>query len=151
MKFNPRLAGCAAAVLFLTLAARADLSRWVQDIAAPSHLQAVFFRLMPLSGGSVEFRRPPKETRPELTKLIAAAPSQADLLALRAHEDELQLDFTAAGEDWKHYVQLASDKIAANLALADFYHRRLQPTDEIAALEVAGRRSAPLAREVQTR
>ncbi len=142
MKFSPRLAGCAAAVLFLTLAARADLSRWVQDIAAPSHLQAVFFRLMPLSGGSVEFRRPPKETRPELTKLIAAAPSQADLLALRAHEDELQLDFTAAGEDWKHYVQLASDKIAANLALADFYHRRLQPTDEIAALEVAGRAPA---------
>ena len=88
-------------------------------------------------------RRPPKETRADLTKLIAAAPSDAELVSLRALEAEQQLDFIAAEADWKKYVDLAQDKGAARLALADYYHRRLQPKDEFDALTLAAREPAP--------
>ena len=73
------------------------------------------------------FRRPPHETRPALTDLIKAQPRNADLYSLRALEDEQQLDFTAAEADWKAYVENSTDKISAQLALADFYHRRSGP------------------------
>ncbi len=94
-----------------------------------------------MPGGAVNLRRPPKETRAELGKLISTAPTDADLYALRAREDEQQLDFTAAENDWKKHVELASNRAAAELSLADFYHRRLRPRDEIAALHdaVSGR------------
>jgi predicted Zn-dependent protease len=117
------------------VAAKADLPRWIQDIPSPSQLQAVFFRAMALPGGPVEVRRPPKETRPELAKMIAGAPTQADLYALRAHEDELSLDFAAAESDWKKYAELSKD----NWTLADYYHRRIQSREEIAALELVGK------------
>ena len=51
-------------------------------------------------------------------------------------EDEQQLDFAGAENDWKKHVELATNKTAAGLSLADFYHRRLRPQDEIAALEI---------------
>src|SRR6185369_5892277 len=35
---------------------------------------------------------------------------------------------------WKAYADNSSDKISAQLALADFYHRRLRPADEIKTL-----------------
>src|SRR5208337_2272705 len=58
---------------------------------------------------------------------------------LRALEDEQQLDLTAAESDWKLYVETSVNKTAAQLALADFYQRRLRPQDEIAVLSmVAG-------------
>jgi tetratricopeptide (TPR) repeat protein len=107
----------------------------VQDIPSPSQLEAVFFRAVTLPAGAIEIRRPPKETRVELSKLIAARPSQADLYALRAREDELQLDFKAAENDWK--------KSAQPIDLADFYHRRLRPKEEIAVLEVIGKSPSP--------
>ena len=44
------------------------------------------------------------------------------------------MDFSAAESDWKAYVEKSADKVAAQQALADFYHRRLRPQDEIAAL-----------------
>ena len=47
----------------------------------------------------------PRETVAELTKQIAAAPSRADLVSLRAHEAELNLDFTTAEQDWKTYAR----------------------------------------------
>ena len=127
------------------IAARAGLARWVQDIASPSRLEAVFFRAVALPNGAVEVRRPPKETRAELGKLIGASPADAGLYALRAREDELQLDFNAAENDWKKAAQLASDKSAAAIDLADFYDRRIRPKDEIAALETVGRAASPAA------
>ncbi len=128
------------AILFVAaFLARAELSRWVQDIAAPSRLQAVFFRAMAVGSRTVDVRRPPNETREELGKLIAATPADADLYALRAREDELQLKFAEAEADWKKHVELAKDKSAAELSLAGFYHRRLRPKEEVAALLEAGR------------
>jgi hypothetical protein len=112
------------------ISTHAELARWVQNIPSPSQLEAVFLRAVTLPSGAIEIRRPPKETRVELSKLIAARPSQADLYALRAREDELQLDFTAAENDWK--------KAAQPLDLADYYHRRIRPKEEIAALEAIG-------------
>src|SRR5215472_9642500 len=120
-----------AILLMGCLAASGDLARWVQHIPSPSALEAVFFRAVNLPNGAIEIRRPPKETRPELTKLIGGSPTNADLYALRAHEDELQLDFIAAEADWK--------KASKPLDLADFYDRRIRPKDEIAVLESVGR------------
>jgi predicted Zn-dependent protease len=119
-----------------TISAVGELPSWIRNVEAGSALQAVFFRMMSLPGGSVLFRRPPRETRPALAELIKKQPSDADLYSLRALEDEQQLDFTAAESDWKSYVEKSSDKIGAQLALADFYHRRLRPTDEIATLSL---------------
>jgi len=136
----------ASAITLLALcafAARAELARWIQHIPSPSQLEAVFFRAVTLPTGAIEIRRPPKETRAELSKLISASPSQADLYTLRAREDELQLDFGAAENDWKRAAQLASNKAAATLDFADFYHRRIRPKDEIAALETVGKMPSP--------
>ena len=91
---------------------------------------------MSLPGGDVLFRRPPSETRPALGALITAQPKDADLYSLRALEDEQQLDFNAAEADWKKYVENADAKLSAQITLADFYHRRVRPLDEIKALSV---------------
>jgi cellulose synthase operon protein C len=120
-----------------SISSHAELARWVQDIPSPSRLEAVFFRAVTLPTGAIEIRRPPSQTRAELTKLITASPSPADLYALRAREDELQLDFQAAENDWK--------KSAQPLDLADFYHRRIRPKEEIDVLEVIGKSPSPAA------
>jgi uncharacterized membrane protein (DUF373 family) len=44
----------------------------------------------------VQFRRPPRETRPALGELIKKQPKDAELYSLRALEDEQLLDFVAA-------------------------------------------------------
>ncbi len=119
-----------------TISAVGELPSWIRNVEAGSALQAVFFRMMSLPGGDVLFRRPPRETRPALAGLIKTQPSNAELYSLRALEDEQQLDFTAAESDWKSYVEKSSDKIGSELALADFYHRRLRPADEIATLSL---------------
>ncbi len=82
------------------------------------------------------FRRPPKETRPALGELIKVQPHNAELYSLRALEDEQQLDFTSAESDWKAYVENSADKGTAQLALADFYHHRVRPADEIKTLSL---------------
>ena len=56
------------------------LPSWVRNIEAGSAIEAVFFRAMSLPGGTVQFRRPPSETRPALGDLIKAQPKNADLL-----------------------------------------------------------------------
>jgi predicted Zn-dependent protease len=124
-----------------TISAVGELPSWIRNIEAGSALQAVFFRMMSLPGGAVLFRRPPRETRPALADLIKTQPGNADLYSLRALEDEQQLDFTSAESDWKSYVETSSDKISAQLALADFYHSRLRPADEIKTLSLVA--SAP--------
>ncbi len=135
-----RIALAVLALLAITLAARADLARWVQDIDAASALRAVFFRSVTLPSGPVTVRRPPRETREELTKLLATKPTDADWLALRAREAEQQLDFAAAEADWKKH---ASGSPARHLALAGYYHRRNQPREEIAALAVVAAAPSP--------
>jgi tetratricopeptide (TPR) repeat protein len=109
--------------------ARAELAPYLQHIDAASRLESVFFK--------ITGRRPPSETRPALTNLIASAPNDADLYSLRALEAERQLDFAAAEEDWRKYAELAADKFAGNTGLAGFYHRRLEPAKELAALHAA--------------
>jgi tetratricopeptide (TPR) repeat protein len=115
---------------------RAEMSDWLKYLDAGS-IQDAFFRSVAWPNGAVRVRRPPRETVPALTGLIAASPANAELYRLRAHETELQLDFTAAEADWRKYAQTAPDSVEGQLALAQFYHRRLQPTDEMKALRVA--------------
>ncbi len=118
------------------IAAMGELPAWIRNVEANSAIEAAFFRMMPLPNGAVAFRRPPRETRPALGELIKSQPRQADLYSLRALEDEQQLDFTAAESDWKAYVDNSSDKISAQLSLADFYDRRVRPSDEIKTLSL---------------
>src|SRR6266581_4110614 len=124
------------AILAVGWAASASgaLPGWIRNIEARTEIEAAFFRLMSLPGGEVLFRRPPRETRPALGELIKKQPKSAELYSLRALEDEQQLDFAAAETDWKLYAENSSNKSAAQLALADFYHRRLKPEEEIKML-----------------
>src|SRR5271169_540154 len=119
-----------------------ELPPWIRNIDAGRAVEAAFFRSMSLPNGAVAFRRPPSETRPALSALIKTQPRNAELYSLRALEDEQQLDFAAAESDWKSYVENSSDKISAQLALADFYHHRLRSTDEIKTLSLVA--NAPL-------
>ena len=125
--FRSRTRAFALAVFVLSLgcaiSALGELPSWMRNIEASSALEAALFRMMSLPGGAVLFRRPPRETRPALADLIKSQPRNADLYSLRALEDEQQLDFAAAESDWKSYVDNSSDKIGAQFALADFYHR----------------------------
>jgi predicted Zn-dependent protease len=134
------LRACGIAIL-VTLAgwlvsARGELPAWMRNVEAGTAIEAALFRAMPLPAGVVLFRRPPAETRPALSTLIDAQPRNADLYSLRALEDEQQLDFSAAESDWKKYVENASGKSDAQIALADFYHRQVRPLDEIRTLSV---------------
>lgn len=132
------IAFAAAVLAGASLKAWAELPAWMRNVEARTALEGVFFRAMALPGGEVLHRRPPIETRPALRELITQQPKDAPLYSLLALEDEQQLDFGAAEADWKRCLNASSDKAAAELALADFYHRRLRPRDEIAALtEVA--------------
>ena len=93
---------------------------------------AVFFRSVPMPGGTLLIRRPPAETRPALGDLIDAKPKVASYWRFRAQEDEVALDFPAAEADWRKYAQLASNYTA----LADYFHRREEGAKEIAALGI---------------
>jgi hypothetical protein len=115
---------------------RGELDPWVQHTPA-GPIIAALFRSVGMPGGSVPIRRPPAETRPALTHLISGAPRDAMLYRFRAQEAEVALDFTAAEADWKTYAQTAADPYAAQIELADFYHRRIRPRDELAALMAA--------------
>ncbi len=148
MKFfrKPRyrtVAQALACVGLATWALRAELTPFLQNIDASSRLEQIFFRNVPLPGGLVPVRRPPKETRADLTRLLTASPNDAELISLRALEDEQQLDFTPAEADWKRYVDAASDKGAARVALADYYHRRLDTIGEFNSLTLAALEPPP--------
>ncbi|HKF22421.1 MAG TPA: hypothetical protein VKE93_12685 [Candidatus Angelobacter sp.] len=125
------------------LAARAALPDWLRNIEAHSLMEAAIFRTVSLPSGTLTVRRPPSETVLALGDLIRQHPQQADLYSLKALEEESKLDFTAAEADWKLYLQNASDKSEAQLALADFYHRRHRPQDEINALSALGGMPSP--------
>src|SRR5260221_10659470 len=138
-----------AGVIAGTVSARGELPSWIRNIDASSAAEGVFFRMMSLPTGAVAFRRSPSETRPALSDLIRTQPHNAELYSLRALEDEQQLDFKAAEADWNLYVDNSSDKISAQLALADFYHHRLRPADEIKTLTLVAS-ATPIAAEKLT-
>ena len=123
---------------------RAEMSDWLKYLEANS-IQDAFFRTVAWPNGAVRVRRPPRETRPALTSLIAASPAHTELYRLRAGEAELQLDFAAAEADWQKYAQMVPDSADGQLALAQFYHRRLQPADELKALRAAAQAPSPKA------
>jgi hypothetical protein len=131
-----RIAKLAALAASATLA-WAGLGDWVQTLRNDAATQHALFRPMAMPSGAVDVRRPPSETRPELSKPIAAQPANAELRRLRASEAELAMDYAAAEADWREYARLAADHSGAAIALADFYHRRLRPLDEIQALDRA--------------
>lgn len=126
------------AVTGVAMSARGELPAWIRNIETKSELEHAFFRAMQLPYGDVLFRRPAAETRPALNDLIQQKPSDAELYSLRALEDEHALDFPAAEKDWKLCAEKSATKTAAQLDLADFYHRRLRPSDEIAVLRFIG-------------
>jgi tetratricopeptide (TPR) repeat protein len=132
----------AAVLLFgigmFALTAKGELPAWIYNIEAKTEVERAFFRAMQLPYGDVLFRRPPAETRTALGDLTQQQPSNVDLYSLRALEDERQLDFAAAERDWKLYAEKAANKAAARGDLADFYHRRLRPQDEISTLRTIG-------------
>ncbi|HYP06633.1 MAG TPA: tetratricopeptide repeat protein [Bryobacteraceae bacterium] len=134
MKSSRKLALAAGILLGSAALSFGELAQWVQHIAAGSPLEAVFFRTVTMPNGPIQSRKPPREVVAELTKQLAAAPGRADLLALRAQEAELNLDFTTAEQDWRAYARLATDKVEGAIALADYHHRRLQPEQELQAL-----------------
>ncbi|HKS95522.1 MAG TPA: hypothetical protein VJV74_05240, partial [Terriglobia bacterium] len=148
MKWSPRrrlrLHRLLAALPFVCLGvvgivARGEVEEWVQNIEGAGRFEAVFFKSMPMPGGPITVRRPTAESRDALNDLAAKTPSDAELLLMRARVDEEQLDFTAAEADWKKRAELLSDKAAGQVELADFYHRRLRPIDEVKALAQVGR------------
>jgi cellulose synthase operon protein C len=133
LKSSRNLAAIAASATL----AWGGLGEWVQTLRNDASIQHALFRPMAMPSGAVDARRPPSETRPELTKLIAAQSANAELRRLRASEAELAMDYAAAESDWREYARLSANHAAAASALADFYHRRLRPLDEIQALDHA--------------
>ncbi len=133
-----------ALLAILGATVHAGLNDWVRNIEDASPLKAIFFKPLSLPSGLVFFRRPPRETRAALAEKLAAAPSNAELLALRALEAEQELDFAAAEADWKKHAQVAIPQGGTGqLALADFYHRRLRPQEEVQALAAAAQAPSP--------
>ena len=129
-------------LLFAGLTARGELIEWLQNLESNGRFEAVFFRTMTFSDVPVSVRRPPLEARNALNDLVSKSPNDPDLYRMRARADEAQLDFAAEESDWQKYAQLAPDKADAQLQLADFYHRRVRPLDEVKALAAAAQAPA---------
>ena len=130
---------CSLGILCAAIAAWASMPYWMQGVAARSSVEAAIFRTVSILGDQVTIHRPPSETVPALSELIKSQPHPEELYSLRAMEEEQALDFKAAEADWKLYLQNSSDKPDAQLDLADFYHRRHRPLDEVDALSTLGR------------
>ena len=127
-----------AIVVVLAITVYAETPSWVQWLPSASPALSVLYRTVSApGGGSIPVRRPPKETAPELVALSSRNPSDAALITLTAREYEAQLDFTNAEARWKMLDAASSDRAAGPLALADYYHRRMQPQQELQALTTA--------------
>ena len=114
--------------------AQGQLPDWVKYVRSTSGFSEAFFRPVALPGGPLFTRRPPVETVEWLAARIEATPNNAQLYALRARESERLLDFAAADNDWNEFAAQVADPAEGQLALADFYRRRLRPVDEVEAL-----------------
>src|SRR5262249_17978224 len=124
--------------IFLAITIYAETPSWVQWLPASSPaLNALYRTVAAPGGGSIPVRRPPKETAPELAALSSRTPSDATLITLTAREYEAQLDFTNAEARCKMLDAVSFDRAAGPIALADYYHRRMQPQPELQALAAA--------------
>lgn len=120
-------------------AAVANLPEWVRHIESGGAIEEIFFAEQPMPAGPVDVRRSPAQTRPLLDQAIAADQERAQLYALRAREAERALDFTAAEADWRAFAERVDDPAEGQLALADFFERRLRPAEAVEALSAVGR------------
>jgi tetratricopeptide (TPR) repeat protein len=125
-------------MLAAAISAGATLPPWLQHVVGASSIEAALFRAMALPGTQAMYPRPPKEAQGELAKLIAGAPDDSQLYALRAQTDEAALDFAAAEADWKQSVARSKDAVNAKLELADFYRRRMMVAQELQTLGEVG-------------
>ncbi len=132
----------AAAIGASPFVVRAELPEWVRNVEATGRLHDAIFRTVAMPAGPVEVRRVPADAREALTSLPGAA-GDAQLLAFRARAAEEMLQPAAAEADWKAYAGALTDAAAGQLALADFYHRRLLPQKEADALAAAAQASDP--------
>src|SRR5207247_10673655 len=117
------LAAAAAATIVL----RAEIPDWIRDVEANGRFHDALFRSVAMPGGPVEVRRAPADAHEALTRAAPGDAPDREWLALRARAAEEMLDAAAADADWKSYASASSDAGAGQLALADFYHRHLQP------------------------
>jgi predicted Zn-dependent protease len=120
-----------------------SIGDWFTNAVAGSSIENALFRRMPLPTGDVSFPRPPKESQTAISALIQAAPQSGELYALRAVQEEQSLNFSAAEKDWKAWVANSPHHVAAELDLANYYDRRLEPQKEIAALEIVAKAPNP--------
>ena len=132
----------AAAIVGSTFGLRAELPEWVRNVETAGRWHDAMFRTVPTPAGPVQVRRSPADAHDALTRIQGAA-TDRDLLALRARAAEEKLDPAAAEADWRAYASASTDAAAGQLALADFYHRRLLPQKEGDALAEAARAADP--------
>jgi tetratricopeptide (TPR) repeat protein len=116
------------------VAVKAELPSWAQEAIALSPLEGALFRIMGLPDGTVTHLRPAWESRNHLAQLIEKTPQDAGLYSLRALQEERLADFPAAEADWKQAAMSSHDKVTALGELADFYHRRVEPEQEVSTL-----------------
>lgn len=115
------------------------LSSRAENSESGSATESALYRLMNLPAGAVLARRLPSEGVEQVGKLIRQSPTRGDLYAIRAQEEERQLDAQAAENDWKRAAKMASNRAPALIELADFYHRRLKSANEADALVEAAK------------
>jgi tetratricopeptide (TPR) repeat protein len=128
----------AAALVSTTLVGRAELPEWVRNVEGTGALHDALFRTVPTPGGPVDVRKSSAETYEGLRTVTDPAAGAA-LFALRGRAAEEKLDPVAAETDWIAFSHAVKDAGAGQLALANFYHRRLQPQKEADALAAAAR------------
>lgn len=116
---------------------RGELERWAQDVEGGGRFDFALFRSVMMPAGAVAVRRTTKDSRPILDDLVRKSPNDPELSLMRARVDEEALDFASAEADWKKRADLLPDHAEGEIELADFYHRRLRPLDEIKALSAA--------------
>jgi tetratricopeptide (TPR) repeat protein len=131
-----------AAIAASALGLRAELPEWVRNVETGGRWHDAIFRTVPTPEGPVEVRRSPADAYDALTRVPGAA-ADRELLALRARAAEDKLDPAAAEATWIAYASASADVAAGQLALADFYHRRLMPQQEADALAAAGGAADP--------
>jgi tetratricopeptide (TPR) repeat protein len=131
----------AAAIVASTFGVRAELPDWIRNIETTARWHDAIFRTIATPAGPVEVRRAPADAHDALTRI--AGGTDGELLALRARVAEEKLDPASAEADWKAFAAAAADTAAGQLALADFYHRRLRPQREADALAVAAGAADP--------
>ena len=126
-----------ALVAMFAVTAYAEAPSWVQWLPSASPALSALYRMVPSLGGSVLVRRPPVETAAQLALVSSRTPSDTELIALTAREYESQLDFTNAEARWKLLDSVSPDRAGNQIQLADYYHRRMQPAQELQSLTAA--------------